>query len=182
VAVKIETKRQIAKEKKMKKASILIVTMIVTLMISSGSYAVAGKFGNRHHGDAGYVFGGLGRLMHLDLTDLQKKQVYDIINKYRDDQKEARKNIMEARQQMESLAFSESFNENDFREAYQQRASIMEDLAVIKAKTFSEIKNVLTPEQIASLKERTGKKGKRMKHRARMKQCMMESWLQPDGE
>ncbi len=166
----------------MKQFKILVVTFMVALMIGSGSSAVAEKFGNKHHGDMGGGFGGMRQLMDLDLSDLQKKQVYGIMTKYRDEQEEAHKNIPEARKQMKSVIFSESFNENDFRQAFQKRASLVEDLAVVKAKTFSEIKKVLTPEQITALTERTGKKGKRMRHRARMKQCMMEAWLQPDDE
>ncbi len=171
----------------MKQTRILIVTLIVTLIISSGASAVAGKFRNKHHGDMGFGFIGMRLLMDLELSDLQKKQVYDIIAKYGDEQEGAGKKAMEAREQMNSVVFSESFNENDFRQAFQQKASLMEDLAVIKAKTFSEIKDVLTPEQITSLKERTGKertgkKGKKKRHHARMKKCMMESWLQPDDK
>ncbi len=169
----------------MKQTITLIVTLIVIFIIGSGSSAVAGKYGNKHHGDMGHGFGGMRQLMDLDLSDLQKTQVYDIMTKYKDEQEATHKGVLETRKQMESVIFAESFNENDFRQAFQQRSALMEELAVIKAKTFSEIKNVLTPEQVVSLKEKTGKtgkKGKRMRHRSRMKQCMMESWLKPDSE
>ena len=127
----MENKKHETEGKKMKQHKILIVTLITALIFSMGSPAFAGKFGNRPHGGMGHGFGGLRMLMDLDLSDLQKKQVYDIIEKYRGEKETAAQKAREARKQIKSVIHAESFNENDFRQAFQKRALVMEDLATV---------------------------------------------------
>lgn len=164
----------------MKTKRILIMTLVLALAVVNATSAAAGKFRNNHHDKGIFRLNCMAGLTHLDLSDLQKKQVYAIIQKYRDERHENGKKLSEAHKNLELAILSDSFNEQEFRKTLKQRSFLMEELAVMKAKTFVEIKQVLTPEQILSLKERNEKKEKRIRHHARLKQCMMETWLKPD--
>jgi Spy/CpxP family protein refolding chaperone len=76
----------------------------------------------------------------------------------RDSLRQARKNLLAA-------MHAEQFNESHLRATFQQVSSIREESVVSRGKMMSELKAVLTPDQMALLKERKAQRMKRAKTR-----------------
>ncbi|HHC24666.1 MAG TPA: periplasmic heavy metal sensor [Desulfobacterales bacterium] len=161
---------------------------LVLVMIFTGA-ALAGGFG-RHHGGGHGGFGrhgmgggmGLKALMHLDLSDTQKAEVAEVFTKYQEDREDVRNSIMTARENLFTAIHADEFSEAGVRQASQAVASVMEEGAVLKAKIVAEVKPILTPEQIALMKERRAKRTEKMKERREFKRSMHENWLQTESE
>lgn len=108
--------------------------------------------GPRFHGP-GHGMGPMELLEELDLTDQQKSTIEDIMTSYRDVTSDLRNSIREARENFFDLGLEEEFNEDNIRRAFQSVAAAEEELAVTMARIYSEIKEVLTSEQLELLKE-----------------------------
>jgi Spy/CpxP family protein refolding chaperone len=76
----------------------------------------------------------------------------------RDGVRESRKNFMAA-------MHAEVFDEGQLRAAFKQLSSIREESIVSRGKMMSELRAVLTPEQMALLKERKAQRMERIKAR-----------------
>ncbi len=59
---------------------------------------------------------------------------------------------------------------------------IKEEFVVLKAKIVSEIKPVLTPEQIETLKERKAKGAEKREKRMEKKRSKLDSWIESHSE
>jgi Spy/CpxP family protein refolding chaperone len=105
----------------------------------------------------------------------------DIIEKYRDDVEAAMDTVHDSREHLAGVMHSEGFNEDNIRQAHQQVAATMEEVIVLKARVFAEIKPLLTPDQIEEIKAHKARRQDRMKHRSGFKGPMMDHWQQqPD--
>ena len=121
-------------------------------------------------------------LMDLDLTDAQKGQISEILKKYEAQQEEAQKKMEEIRNIMEPALTAQEFNEANLRLACEQAAPVIEDLVVLKARIMSEIRGVLTPEQVKILEERREKMKGKMQKRKAFGKTFLKTWLQMSGE
>lgn len=161
------------------------LTVLLTLaIIFSGALVVrAEHFCQKHPGfGMGKGFFGLRTLMQLDLSDAQKAEVRNIINKYREERKDIHLQLSKAKEQLWSAIHAEDFSEKKVRQAHRKVSPIREELAVLRAKFMAELKPVLTPDQLKVLKEKRAKFSEKMKERMQFRQKMMDAWLQPSTE
>ncbi len=139
----------------------LSITLVCIMMICGVS--IAGESKGNHRGRGMEKGKGLGMFKGLNLTDEQKTGVSNILSKYQENIKNKRTILSGAREEMAAAISADEFNETNIRKAFQKVASAREELIVIRAKIFSEVKPLLTAEQLASLKERKAKRMERVK-------------------
>ena len=111
---------------------------------AQGDFPARGRFGET--------------IKELDLTVEQKKELFAIGMKYRDMHKDVRAEMKGVRQQaantMLDLLNNDEFNEEQVRQVYRDATSKFEEVVVSGAKMLTEMKAVLTPEQLEILKEK----------------------------
>jgi len=129
---------------------IAIVTMFTVSMFSTVSAAErSGRFKQR----AGIRHRVISALMELDLTQKQKKDIRAIVTGAIKENKELIRSFADAKKNAAEMIRADEFNEQAIRDAVQKLEPIEEDLAVVRAKTFSKIKALLTPGQKEILKK-----------------------------
>jgi Spy/CpxP family protein refolding chaperone len=150
----------------MKSKKTLVVGIVLAMVFGSAMAAMAGDFSCRHrrHGFGQDLYG-LKAMSELKLSDSQQTDVLDIIGKYESEMKNNRDSIREARKNLLAAMHAESFNEAQLREAFKQLSSIREESIVSRARMMTELKAVLTPEQMTLLKERKAQRKERIKAR-----------------
>ena len=144
----------------------LVVGIVVSMVFAGAMAAMAGDFPCRHHKPGfGPGFLGLKAVLELKLSESQQNQVLDIIGKYEDEMKNNRDNTREARKNFITAMHAEVFDEGQVRAAFKELSLIREESIVSRGKMMSELKAVLTPEQMALLKERKALRKGRIKAR-----------------
>ncbi len=149
------------------KSKALIAALALTIVLA-GAFAVDATHFGRHSGFKGVMGSrifGLKTLIELNLTDSQKSQLLSIIDKYEKDMEIARNSLREARHNIRTILKAGELNEDDLRNACRQAAPIKEDLLVMGAKMMTEMKAVLTPEQLQLLEERKAQRIERLRDR-----------------
>lgn len=102
-------------------------------------------------------------LLDLKLSVAQQEAMTRIIDKYRDRQKGLRRSMMAAGRNLREVLQAEPFNEEEARNAFREASAEREEMFVSRAKMMTEMKAILTPEQIALLKERREMRTDRIK-------------------
>jgi len=102
------------------------------------------------------MFGGGHRMMHffsdyLDLNDAQQQQVKQIMAKDKPALEPLIRQMLENRQQMRQLIESTPFDEGKAHALAAQQTATMTELTVQKAHMFSDLYQVLTPDQKTKL-------------------------------
>jgi Spy/CpxP family protein refolding chaperone len=145
---------------------ILTVGIVITMVFAGALAAMAGDFSSRHrrHG-FGHGFFGLKTMLELKLSDSQQTEVLNIIGKYKNEMKNNRDSLRQARKNLLAAMHAEQFNESHLRATFQQVSSIREESVVSRGKMMSELKAVLTPDQMALLKGRKAQRMERAKTR-----------------
>ena len=147
-----------------KKLILLLVT--ISMIFGIVSTADAGPFrGNRMNHGLRPELAGLKTFLGLNLSDAQRHQMMDLIKKYENERINLRDRIMAARKDLFSTLDGTEFNEENVRKAFSKASSIREELFVSRARMMTELKAVLTPEQLEVLNE---SKAQRM---IRMRKC-----------
>jgi len=97
-----------------------------------------------------------GLIRELNITDTQKEKISGIFKKYREVNvpKEGDEGIMGMHKDLMEMILTEGFNESSVRQLYQDSADKGENAFVAHAKMLSEIKALLTKEQINILKKK----------------------------
>ena len=150
----------------MKSKKVLVVGIVVTMVFAGALAAMAGDFPSRHRRPGfGHGFLGLKAMLELKLSESQQTQALEIIGKHENEMKNNRGSIREARKNFMEAMHAEVFDEGKLRTAFKQLSSIREESIVSRGKMMSELKAVLTPEQMSLLKERKDKKMERKKAR-----------------
>ena len=151
---------------KAKKALTITVTVTLVLFFVAAFVVEARPFGHRmqKHG-MGSGFGGLSAFLNLKLTDAQQETMTNILNRYREQRESLRDRLMEMREKQMSIVHAETFDEDAARKAFREGSSVREDMFVLRAKMMAEMKAVLTPEQLETLKERKTERFGKMKKR-----------------
>lgn len=162
----------------------ILVTVLVLTMVFAGSLPVMAKNFREGHHMHGMEPGFMGPriLMELDLTDSQKAKVKAIFTKYRDKTKDAMDSLREAGEKLEEVTQAEEFSEENIRQAFAQVSSVGEELVVLRAKIFAELKTVLDTEQIELLKERHTQRAEWIKKHIDFGRSMFNNWLGTDSE
>jgi Spy/CpxP family protein refolding chaperone len=117
-------------------------------------------------------------MMELNLTEPQKGQIGEILKKYQAQQEDASKKMQEVRDTLEQVLTASEFNEANIRQACEQAAPAVQDIIVLKAKVMSEIRGVLTPDQIKILEETRAEMKEKMQKRKEFGKQFLSTWLQ----
>lgn len=119
--------------------------------------------GGRYGGPGGRGRGGPGGPMgpdnpmmmlgRLDLTDAQRGQVKQILDSHRDEQKTLGDREFAAHSALEASIAADGLNEAVIRGKAAEVAAVESDMAVMRARVYAEIFQMLTPEQQAQAKQ-----------------------------
>lgn len=148
-------------------AIMAVVTAMMVLAAGSLSWAGRGECkrdGKGPHGAMGEMYGpgwmgGMGMLNGLDLSDQQQKQIKPLIDNHRKEMEALGGKIRGSRKTLHEAIHGAAFDEQAIRKAHQSLSVDMENLAVLRGKLFSEIRPLLTPEQLAKIQELPDRKG-----------------------
>jgi protein CpxP len=148
-------------------AAAMALTLAGTAYVSAqppaGRPGAAGRFGRGGPGGPGGLMPmGFAR---LDLTDAQKERVKGIMDSHRDEMRALGDKAMKAHQALEAAASAAPFDEATVRTKAADVASVDADLAVMRARVFNEVYQLLTPDQQAKLKEFQAERAKREQNR-----------------
>ncbi len=126
----------------------------------------------------------LKQLIHMDLSDTQKKEVANILLTYRDDNRNMTDQLMKAKKAFfETISAKNGGDESAVRQSFKQMSAIMEDLVVQKTKIMADLKPTLSKEQLKEIAaHQPGKsdkkdKFKKMKEHRDVHQDMMDTWI-----
>jgi Spy/CpxP family protein refolding chaperone len=154
---------------KIKSNMILAVLFVLAVVFTATPFVKAEIFGQKppmpgmKDGPEGGPFFGLKFCLELKLSDSQQAKMKKIINKYQDEEKRLRNNMMESRKNLMSVMHTEPFDEAAARKAFRNTSSLEEDAFVLRAKIKSELDAVLTSDQKEMLKKRREHKMKRVR-------------------
>ena len=170
----------------MKRTTFLTAALAIALIFSMIIAAQAKPFvGGKHgYGPGGPGNGGMRALMQLDLSQDQKQIIYDILQKYRDEQQATRTSIREQRQEFFDMTSSGNFDEDKARQAFQESYPVIEDAYVLQARIRSEIHATLTTEQLEELQQIRTEHAYRRRggKNNEFRRAMLETWLLMDNE
>jgi len=151
---------------------IFLIGLIFMGSLSSTSLVMAR---GGHGGEGGLP---LKMLWELDLSAEQKTAIRELLPAYREEKDALREKMHAARETMHTLMTADVLDEGGIRETARSMAPLMEEMAVLRARFVFDLKDVLTPEQVAKLQaRRAGAMERRHQHR-RFHEDMMDSWLQ----
>jgi Spy/CpxP family protein refolding chaperone len=136
----------------------IVVTTGIVAVLSAGAVSLFAQGGpGRGAGPVGPGgrggFGAGFALGQLNLSDPQKQQVRDIMQRDRDEMRSTMQRMDEAMQAQRTAITQVPVNEQAVRAAAAQVAAVQADLAVAQARVHTDIWNILTPEQQVKAKE-----------------------------
>ena len=124
---------------------------------------------HRHHRHHAGMHGGMA-LHGITLTDDQKTKIGELRKASAPQMREAMKTAFESRKALRELTLSGSFDEARAKTLAQEGADAMASVAVLKAKTDSQIVALLTPEQRKEMAEKAERQKERMQQRMKERQ------------
>lgn len=119
----------------------------------------------------------LKAFIRLNLTDQQKQEIAAILKTYRDDIVTAVDNVIVARKNLLETIHGSEYNETAVRTASQAVANAEEELAVLRAKVVSEVKGVLTAEQLSKIEQLKTDIMDRVKSRVDKIKALIDLWI-----
>ena len=150
----------------MKPSKTLTMVLVLVVMLVGAVATTAGVFPGHHgRGPRGFRLPGLKTFIELNLSDSQKSQVLNILEKYQRERQNTLDSLLEARKHLSTVTHAEEFNEDDVRKAYRKVSSIEEEVFVSRAKMMAELRAVLNPEQIELLREQRAQRIQKMRDR-----------------
>jgi protein CpxP len=149
---------------------------ILTIGLGSAALSVAGQQQNqppaqgKRGGPDGFGGPGRGRggpggpggplaglpLRELNLTDVQREQVRQIVDSRQQETRAIGERAMAAHEALRAATTSPSFDEGLVRVKAAEVAAVDADMAVARARIFADVFQILTPEQQAKAKELSG--------------------------
>jgi len=170
----------------MKRTTLLTAALAFAIIFSMIMTAQAESFvgGKQGYGPGGAGNGGMRVLMQLELSQDQKQTIYDILQKYRDEQQATRISIKDHKQEFFAMTSDGNFDEDKARQAFQDASPAFEEAFVLRARIKTEINAVLTTEQFVELQQirddRASRRQGRKNHEFR--RAKLETWLLMDSE
>jgi Spy/CpxP family protein refolding chaperone len=166
----------------MKRTKLLSVLLAIAIAISMVATVNADPFRGGKLGNG--PGGGIRVLMNLDLSQDQKQSIYDILQKYEDEQQATRANLRSNKDEFFDVASGGNFNEENVRKSFQELVPAMEDAYVLRAKVHSEVMAVLTDDQLEELQKiKSERAGRRQdKGNKEFRHAVLETWLTMDSE
>ncbi|MBL0716404.1 MAG: Spy/CpxP family protein refolding chaperone [Desulfosarcina sp.] len=162
----------------LRKMAVLVIVAGMLVMVAGVGVRWAHAFGPGGHGGYGGGFGGLKLLMQLDLTDAQKARILAMLPRYRAEKDARQEELYAMRKRVQALMEADTYNEDEVRQAFREMAPLMEDMAVGRAQFMFDIKSVLTPEQIAFIKDKHANQQRRRGEHRKIRESMLDTWLQ----
>lgn len=162
----------------------MIVTLILVLAVgfAGTAWAKSGKDGRsmqkRYCPKGAGLMCGLGR---LDLTAQQWDKTAAILNKHKDEIRALHKKMWNDRKALHEAILSDTYNEKNIRAAAGTLAADMEEAAVLRGKVFSQIRSILTPEQIEQMKNMRSQSQARMKAMREYRELMGDDMMMGGG-
>src|SRR3954468_2596148 len=101
----------------------------------------------RHHGGGDEMRG----LQALNLSEAQRDQVFKIHHDQAPAFRDQMKKVRASREELQKLARADKFDAAAVRRAADAQAKSLSDIAVMRAQTASQVRQVLTPEQRTKL-------------------------------
>src|SRR5205823_2121290 len=89
----------------------------------------------------------------LNLSDAQQTRVKEILDSHRDEMRALGEKARAAHQALEAATTGPTFDESTVRTKAADVASIDADLAVMRARAYTEVYQILTPDQQKELKQ-----------------------------
>lgn len=162
-----------------RKSIVAFWVLVYILVAGLGVYALDTVSGVPGPGPGhGHYRGGfLKVLTQLDFTDVQKQEIAGILKQHRDGARELRRNLIKSRTALMKAVTAPNFDENAVRTAVRQVAVCGEELAVLRARTFSEINSRLTPEQQETVRKIRADLASRMHKRIERKTGLIDRWI-----
>lgn len=143
------------KEGKMLKGFERVLVVLSMAVIMAAGATAAHAFGGGYGMQRGQM---KEKIAALNLTDEQKAQIKTIAEKYRPTVGPLAKEFAAERKTLEGMIHSDKVDDDAIRAQAAKVASVGADLAVASAHGFSELRAVLTPEQVQKI---SGGKGNR---------------------
>jgi protein CpxP len=155
------------------RSTIAVTAGAALLAAGLGTAALAqGPEGRRGGRGFGPGFPGRGGfpLAQLDLSDAQRQQVRDVMQRHREDMQAIGQRLHEAHAAQRQAVETVPVNEALVRSTSQALATAQTDMALLQARIHSDVWNLLTPEQQAKAKELKATRAERMKQRRERRQ------------
>ena len=153
-----------------RRTSLIAVGAVALLIVVAGSAMVMAQGpGSRGPRGGGPGFGGGLPLREVSLTEAQRTQVQQLVQKHRDGTRALMASALKAREAQRQAVEAIPTNESAIRAAAAALADVEADLAVQQAQLQNEIFNVLTPEQQQQLQKVRADREARMKERAQQR-------------
>ncbi len=134
-------------------SAIVLAGMLVLVGVGFAGFAQQGPPPGGF-GGGGPRGGGIPFLRDLNLTDAQKAQIKQITDSFEASTKQLRERLDALHESERGAAFDGTFNEAAVRAAAQERANVMVELDVARARMASQVFAVLTAEQKAQVAAR----------------------------
>jgi Spy/CpxP family protein refolding chaperone len=152
-----------------------VLTVILTAW--AGAYALdeAPCGPGKGHGGPGKGF--LKVLSQLNLTESQKYDIAGLLKQHREEMQEFGNKMFEAKKALLEAVTANEFEEQAVRGAARQAADIEEQLALLKARLFGEMRKFLTPEQQETLLQLKGDFASKMQHWKAHRMSRMDDWI-----
>lgn len=136
--------------------SILAVAVSLVMLLVGGMATEAHAYHSKGGGPMGRLFKG------LNLTAEQKQQIKGIMQSHSNELIADKVAILQARQNLLTVTTSNAFDANAVQKAYTALAAAQENRTVLRAKIFSEVMPVLTPDQQTTVQGKIAKANLRM--------------------
>lgn len=157
--------------------SCLAVFVLTVLMAATGmAQDLPGIQGARGL-DQGWEGTIIPYFIKLNLSETQKRQIASILKSNHDALKNGIAQVVQKRGALLDAIHSDAYNEAAVRQAAQSVAATQEELAVLRARVLSEVKSVLTAEQLAVVKELKTEIAAKAKGKLQQIGSLIELWI-----
>jgi len=160
---------------------VLVMVMMLAPLAWAGHHGKAGS-GSRGGGPCqglrgpghGTGMGPLGALHGLNLSEEQTGQIAAVLEKHEDAHADVRRDMRDARRALNEAIHSDSFDEARVRKAAQAFSDQLADFSVHRARVFSDIRPILTDDQITQLEQRKKTRSERRQSHQRLNRAIRD--------
>lgn len=148
-----------------------------------GPNAGAGAMGIRGRGlgqRGGFFLRGL--VGELELTDVQRDQIDTILADFQDAMLTLAEQMGTARLNLSAAIHADVFNETGVRQASRDAAAIQEEMNVLRALVISDVKTVLTAEQLELLNQWEAQRLERNQMRLESMGSRLDEWIEAEAQ
>ena len=135
------------------------------LLIGLGTVVQAQGDGPGRRRPFGPGRGGFAGFAQLDLTEAQREQAREVVQRHRSEMQEVGKRLHEAHQAQRAAIETTPVNDGLIRSTAQALANAQTDMALVQARIHSEMWSLLTPEQQEKAKQLKSERETRIKQR-----------------